>query len=179
MSVGKGYSLIDEKTHFYLTYYSTIGDFLKILRFSKNKSVEEVADFLNIESERYLQLEKAENTSTIELYNERIGEFLEVGNFIEWHENIIDNDYAASRYKGIKNNTHRTISFKVQSKVEKLDENGNKYIQYYSEEELKENFFNLSCLLDQKEHKVLYKNKVLTDSEIEKVKTMLEILLED
>ncbi|WP_214798631.1 MULTISPECIES: helix-turn-helix domain-containing protein [unclassified Exiguobacterium] len=179
MSVRKGYSFLDEKTHFYLSYYSTIGDFLKILRFSKNKSVEESADFLNIEPERYLELEKAENASTIELYNEKISEFLEVGNFIEWHENIIDNDFAASRYKRIENNTQRTISFKVQSTVEKLDENGNKYIQNYSEEELKENFFNLSCLLNQTEHKVLYKNKVLTDSEVEKVKTMLEVLLED
>lgn len=179
MSVAKGYAHIDEKLHFYLTYHSTIGDFLRILRFSKNKSAEEVAAFLNIETKLYLQLEKAEDTSSIKRYNEKIGEILEVGNFIKWYENIVDNDYSASRHKRIQNNTLRTISFKVQSKVEKIDENGNKYIEDYSDEELKENFFDLSCLLDQQEHKVLYKNKVLTDSEIEKVKTMLEVLLED
>lgn len=179
MSIDKGYSPLDEKVHFYLTYYSVMGDFLKLLRLSKNKNAEDVADFLNIDIDRYLQLEKAEKASSFDLYNEKISEILEVDNFIEWYENIIDNDFAASERKRAQSNIHKTISFTVKSKVEKTDENGRKYIEQYSEEELKENFFNLSCLLNQKEHEVLYKNKVLTNAEIEKVKTMLEVLLED
>lgn len=179
MSIEKGYSPLDEKLHFFLTYYSVMGDFLKLLRLSKNKNAEEVAGFLNIDIELYLQLEKAEKSSSFDLYNEKIGEILEVDNFIKWYENIIDNDFVASEIKRAQSNTHKTISFTVKSKVEKVDENGQKYIEQYSEEELKENFYNLSCLLNQKEHKVLYKNKVLTESEIEKVKTMLEVLLED
>ena len=179
MSSAKGYTHLDEKMHFYLTYFANVGDFLELLRLSKNKSIEEMAELLKIENTQYEELEKSHKMSSFEMWSEKIGEVLEIGNFIEWYEVMIKTDPLAYSRQQSKNKTHQNISITVQSKFKKVDANGEEYTVRYSEEELKENLFNLSCLLNQKEHKVLYKNKVLTDSEIEKVKTMLEVLLED
>lgn len=179
LSSAKGYTHLDEKMHFFLSYFAGIGDFLELLRLSKNKSIEEMAELLKIENTQYEELEKSHKMSSFESWSEKIGEVLEVGNFIEWYEVMVKTDPLAYSRHQSKNKTHQTISITVQSKFKKLDANGEEYTVRYSEEELKENLFNLSCLLNQKEHKVLYKNKVLTDSEIEKVKTMLEVLLED
>lgn len=72
-----------------------------------------------------------------------------------------------------------TISFDVNSVYKKTDENGVDYYVTYTYEELERNFFNLDNLLNQKEHDVLYKDKVLSKSEIEKVKAMLKLLLNE
>ncbi|PPA68439.1 hypothetical protein C4B60_20965 [Jeotgalibacillus proteolyticus] len=50
---------------------------------------------------------------------------------------------------------------------------------YYTKEEIIHNFFDLNHLVHQSDYQLLYKGRVITDKEIEKVRTMLKLLLED
>ena len=172
---------INDSFEAFLSTSGTAGDFLKILRIHRNIDIEEMASHLNLDSKTYQTLEKnlKNSSSLLKEYGEKIGEILGVGNFGDWFREVVRSKTLESYIRDYNESDTETISFSVKSVYKKTDENGVEYYVTYTYEELERNFFNLDNLLNQKEHDVLYKDKVLSKSEIGKVKAMLKLLLED
>lgn len=169
----------------FLALKGTVGDFLKILRLHKNKNIKEMADHLNTDTKTYKSLEEnlKNNSALLKEYGEKLGEILDVGNFEDWIKlvsSVLTKIHPVSGIFGAyTENDLKIIEIAVPSVFKKTDENGVDYYITYTEEELKRNLFNLDNILNQEVHDVLYKDKVLTKSEIEKVKAMLKLFLED
>ena len=165
----------------FLSTRATAGDFLKILRLYRNIEIEEMANHLNMDSKTYetLEMNLKYSSSLLKKYGKKIGEFLGVGNFGEWFRVVVRSEPLSSFIRDYTESDYETVSFSVKSVYKKTDENGIDYYDTYTPEELERSFFNLDNLLNQEEHDVLYKDKVLSKSEIVKVKTMLKLLLED
>ncbi|MFJ8071791.1 helix-turn-helix domain-containing protein [Peribacillus sp. NPDC096447] len=177
--------MVHDKFIFLLALHGTAGDFLKILRLHKNKDITEMAKHLNTDSKTYKSLEEnlKSNSALLKEYGEKLGEILGVENFEDWLELVASalmKILPVSTIVGAHTKSDlEIIEISVPSVYQKTDENGIGYYITYTEEELKRNLFNLDNILNQEVHDVLYKDKVLSKSEIEKVKTMLKLLLED
>lgn len=165
----------------FMTNSGNAGHFLKVLRIYRNIDIELIANHLNMESKTYASLEdKLKKDSTFLKDNaDKLGEILGVGNFNSWYKTTLKPSLRGMRFGALYESEIMEISFRVNSVSKKTDANGIDYYESYTYEELERNFFNLHNVLNQKEYDVLYKNKVLSKAQIEKVKTMLKIILED
>ncbi len=174
--------MIDDSFRDRLSKSGTAGDFLKILRIFRGIEPQKMAELLNYDIKTYLTIEETLKRDSFFLHEngKKIGSILSVGDFSHWYDFAIKQDKLSRTLKLSENDSYyETICFEVPSIQKKTGKNGVEYYETYSPEELKRNFYNLDYLLKQDNSDVLYKNKVLTVKEIEKVITMLDVLLED
>lgn len=110
-------------------------------------------------------------------YSKKIGQLFGIGDFEEWLSSFTDKAPEAFFYKNSQVNTEVTIGLPLSYK--RTDTNGDYYFVNYTPEEMKVNITDFDFLLNQEEILVSYKGKFLSEREIKKVKTLLEVLLEN
>lgn len=176
-----------DETKFYVKFRSffsstaKMSDYLQLLRIYRGINIDEMANLLEMDLLTYKSLESRliNEPEMIKQYGKKIGEILGITDFEEWvtFRKRLKSGQLSSKYNV---NTEVTeITFAVPSVVRENDIDGNMRIVKYTKEELKRNFYNLDILLNQSDHEVLYKDKILSRNQIKKVKTMLDVLLGD
>ncbi|MBA4538581.1 helix-turn-helix transcriptional regulator [Bacillus aquiflavi] len=173
---------LDNHFKSFLEFNAHAGHYLKYLRIFNAISQKEMANLLQIKEETYTSLETTlrEDSPYLVKHSEDIGKILNVSNFLDWYKFIRRqkelgyNNYGTKRKESI----YTEISLNVKKVEKKINKSGHEYYVEYSDEELKRRLFDLDHLLNQKEHEVLYKDRVLTEEDIEKIKTMLNVIFD-
>ncbi|NRG29409.1 helix-turn-helix transcriptional regulator [Bacillus circulans] len=173
---------LDNHFKSFLEFNAHAGHYLKYLRIFNAISQKEMANLLQIKEETYTSLETTlrEDSPYFVKHSEDIGKILNVSNFLDWYKFIRRqkelgyNNYGTKRKESI----YTEISLNVKKVEKKINKSGHEYYVEYSDEELKRRLFDLDHLLNQKEHEVLYKDRVLTEEDIEKIKTMLNVIFD-
>lgn len=158
-----------------------MSDYLQLLRIYRGINIDEMASLLEMDVLTYKSLESKliNEPEVIKQHGKKIGEILGITDFEEWvtFRKRLKSGQLSSKYNVDTQVTE--ITFAVPSVVRETDINGNMRIVKYTKEELKRNFYNLDFLINQKDHEVLYKDKILNRNQIKKVKIMLDVLLGD
>lgn len=179
-----GLTLEELDNHFrsFLESNAHAGHYLKYLRIFNAINQKEMANLLQIKEETYISLEATlrEDSPYLVKNSEDIGKILNVSNFLDWYnfirrqKELSYNNYGTKRKESI----YTEISLNVKKVEKKINKSGHEYYVEYSDEELKRKLFDLDHLINQNEHKVLYKDRVLTEEDIEKIKTMLDVIFD-
>jgi len=171
---------LDSTFKVFLVSSGSVGHYLKILRLFNEISQKQMAKLLQLDAETYISLEETlkENSPYLIENSEKLGKILNVSDFLTWYKYTKKQNRFSYILNSNKDSLYKQICLDVKAIEKKVNKSGQEYYVEYSHEELKRNLFDLDHLLNQKEHKVIYKDKVLTEEEIEKIKTMLNVIFD-
>lgn len=157
---------------------ATAGDYLKAIRLFQDIEVEDIAEKLSVDVDTYRYIEKNINykSDLLDIYGEKIGESLEIGNFKDWIFHVFSETKNIAFEKDFETGNNLTeITFKVPHIHKKHDDFGESYYESYTPEELRKEFFNLDFILHQKDYDITYKHKILSERDKFKLQMMLDL----
>ena len=147
---------------------SAFGKKMKELRLQKDMSINAVSKKSGVSQSYLSQIENGARDTPQPDTIKKIASGLDVDYFVLMKAA----GFMATSNEIIKNDDEDLLDlyFKKNRKEKEI---------YYTKEEIIHNFFDLNHLVSQSDYPLLYKGRVITDKEIEKVRTMLKLLLED